>query len=297
MSLPDGELTPLTSDLEGTLFPAAADPKGTHALVIASHEGERGHRETLALVPLAGGPAVRLAPSAEAVRNPAWSPDGEWLVFESSAASFRDLYKVQRDGTGLQRLTDAPHGSFEPTVSPDGSRIAFASSRDGNAEIYVMNADGTGVKRLTDEPRDDVSPAFTADGSQVLWIRQIGASRLLHRVGVDGSHPHVIRHPDSPVVTHNFVLSPDGTHVALAEQTNARTVNVVVVRLSDRAEVAVLGGDGVDEMPAWSPDSQWVVWSAGQKDEAELWVAQRDGAHARQITRRPGAEWLPRWVP
>lgn len=296
-ALPDGALEPLETDLEGSVFPAAEDPKGTHVLVIGSQEGPAGHRETLALVPLAGGAAVRLAPPAEALRNPAWSPDGEWVAFESSAASFRDLYKVRRDGTGLTRLTEAEHGSFEPSFSPDGQHIVFASSRDGNAEVYVMKADGSDVKRLTHEPRDDVAPQFTRDGTQVLWIRQVGASRLLFRSGIDGSNPHMVRPHDQPVVTHQFVPSPDGKHVALVEQGSAKHLDIVVVDLNTKGVVGTLSAAGVDEMPTWSPDSRWIAWSAGQAGDAEVWVARFDGSHAHAVTDRPGADWLPRWLP
>lgn len=297
LRLPDGAPEELVTGLSGSVFPADVDPKGTHALVIASEGGRDHHRETLALVPLAGGSPTLLAPGAEAVRNPSWSPDGEWIVFESSAASFRDLYKVRRDGTGLVRLTDAPHGSFEPAFSPDGQRIVFASSRDGNAEIYTMKADGTEAVRLTEEPRDDTSPRFSPDGTQVLWIRQVGTSRMLFRAGLDGSHPHAVRSPDRPAVVHQFVVSPDGRHVALAEQQSADDIDIVVLELASGDVVTTLGGDGTDEMPTWSPDGQWLAWTEGRRLEADLWISRWDGTHQRKVLERPGADWLPRWLP
>ena len=93
-----------------------------------------------------------MAGPAGRIRNPAWAPDGSWLVVESDAASYRDLFRVERAGGEARRLTDAPYGSFEPSVSPDGARIAFGTSRDGNAEIWAMRADGSGARRLTTIP-------------------------------------------------------------------------------------------------------------------------------------------------
>src|SRR5262245_12568214 len=40
--------------------------------------------------------------------NPAWSPDGESLVFTSESDGQADLYRVRSDGSGLTRLTDHP---------------------------------------------------------------------------------------------------------------------------------------------------------------------------------------------
>jgi len=291
-----GKGTPLKTALSGGVFPAAADPEGTHALLIGSVDGPEGHQETLAIVPLAGGEARALAPPAQAVRNPAWSPDGQWLVFESSIDSFRDLYKVQRDGTGLTRLTEAPHGSFEPAFSPDGHSIVFASSRDGNAELYVMRADGTGTRRLTNYPKDDMAPQFSPDGQQVLFLRQVGGSKILHKVPAVGGQPVAVRLPDHPVVVHGFAIDPTGRSLAVTEQTSARELQVVVLDLATGDVRATLGGPGVDEMPAFSPDGEWVVWSSPASGDTELWRARIDGSHAQQLTSRPGADWLPRWV-
>ena len=183
-----GERTPLSLSGDAT-FPGPPDPRGTHLLIVRTEEGPEGHRETLLLAPREGGEPQVLAPSAEMVRNPSFSPDGRFIVFESSAQSFRDLYRVDRDGTEPTRLTDAPHGSFEPAVSPDGTAIVFASSRDGNAEIYRMNVDGSDVQRLTDSREDDTRPGWLPDG-RIAWLRQTGASKLVWRMDADGAHAH-----------------------------------------------------------------------------------------------------------
>ncbi len=44
-------------------------------------------------------------------RDPAWSPDGKWIAFSSNRdRAGYDLYVIQPDGTGLQRLTDGTDG-------------------------------------------------------------------------------------------------------------------------------------------------------------------------------------------
>ena len=83
--------------------------------------------------------------------DPAWSPDGATIAFESQNSTpygpVDRIFLVKVDGTGLRQLTpDTPNYSFDggPSWSPDGTRIVF--SRTGS--LYVINADGTGLTDL-----------------------------------------------------------------------------------------------------------------------------------------------------
>ena len=52
--------------------------------------------------------------------NPAWSPEGDWIVFTSERGGSADIYRVHPDGTGLERLTDNPAFDDQAAFSPDG---------------------------------------------------------------------------------------------------------------------------------------------------------------------------------
>lgn len=99
--------------------------------------------------------------------SPSWSPDGKKLVFASAAAfSFQEpsainIFVINADGTGLNRLTASPDGTTRfignvaPQWSPDGKKIAFISDREGNPDIYIMNADGSSQTRITNTISDN----------------------------------------------------------------------------------------------------------------------------------------------
>jgi hypothetical protein len=92
------------------------------------------------------------------------------IVFASNRAGDggRDLYLVNRDGSGEHRLT---FGLFAraPEWSPSGNRIAFSvMGSDGNWDIYTVAADGSNVTRLTTDPGRDDYPSWTADG-RIVW--------------------------------------------------------------------------------------------------------------------------------
>lgn len=78
-----------------------------------------------------------------------WSP-GPKIAFGGAVAGKNsyEIFVVNPDGTGLNRLTVSAKQDFEPTWSPDGSMLAFASFRSP-AGIYTMNADGSNQAFLT----------------------------------------------------------------------------------------------------------------------------------------------------
>jgi TolB protein len=77
---------------------------------------------------------------------PAWSPDGQRICFGSTRdGGSSQLYVMNRDGSGLRRLTNDRWVNTTPTWSPSGNQIAFVSDRTGSPQIYVINADGVGA--------------------------------------------------------------------------------------------------------------------------------------------------------
>lgn len=73
---------------------------------------------------------------------PAWSPDGQTVVFSREEGGNVDIYAVNVDGGNLRRLTTAPGHDTLPTYAPNGD-IIFRSARTGSWGIWKMTADGS----------------------------------------------------------------------------------------------------------------------------------------------------------
>lgn len=95
---------------------------------------EWGYRNIFTL-PSAGGPDTRLTDSAAPADGPEFTPDGEWIVFNSehgaAAPGHAQLFRMRPDGSDLTRLTSDDRVNWFPHPSPDGRHLLYISFPPG----------------------------------------------------------------------------------------------------------------------------------------------------------------------
>jgi Tol biopolymer transport system component len=111
--------------------------------------------------------------AAAALVTPSWSPDGQSLVFASiteatpAAPSQHDLWRIQVDGTGRQRLTDGVGTVLSPSFASTG-RVFFISDRSGAESVWSLSGTAAGpAQAVSPTPADGVAtPATTGRDPQ-----------------------------------------------------------------------------------------------------------------------------------
>jgi len=73
-------------------------------------------------------------PGVPALSHPAWSPDGNSIVFSGLVKGHSDLYLYDLDRKQVFPLTQDIYSDIQPAWSPDGSEIVFASDRLGDPD-------------------------------------------------------------------------------------------------------------------------------------------------------------------
>lgn len=81
-------------------------------------------------------------------RYPAWSPDGEQILFVSHRDASQEIYVMDSDGANLTNLSNHDAMDNQGSWSPDGQFIIFISDRDGPHDLWIMEADGSRQTKL-----------------------------------------------------------------------------------------------------------------------------------------------------
>ncbi len=94
--------------------------------------------------------------------DPAWRPGGNQFAFVSQEAGNDEIYVMNRDGSGMRRLTTNDwEWDKHPSYSPDGSQIVFTSNRGtGRRQTWIMDADGGNPRPLFTSSYEDYSPVW-----------------------------------------------------------------------------------------------------------------------------------------
>ncbi|WP_246365959.1 amidohydrolase family protein [Kibdelosporangium persicum] len=121
------------------------------------------------VLPATGGRARRLTDDFQDATQPAWSPDGRKLVFQSYRDGNFHLYVIDADGGTPRKLTSGAFDHREPVFSPDGKRLAFSSDRDGSYGIWLLDLASGTLTAVTTTPDEEAMPRWSPDGQRLIF--------------------------------------------------------------------------------------------------------------------------------
>jgi Tol biopolymer transport system component/DNA-binding winged helix-turn-helix (wHTH) protein len=278
-------------------------------LVSADGGGEQKHEaeqakgaQPAAFTPRAASTERKLDTGGVAARRGEvdWSPDGKFLAFAGPSG----IYLVSPEGTAVHRIIQTPAAAEDwgPQFSPDGRQLLFVRNRQVGQpdEIWIAPANGGEPRRLLSERGHITSPPqWSYDGRSAIFSSSRSGHPSLFRVSLDA--------PDS-VVAVSQAGSPSWDPAVsrrgyrLAYERLLRSLSIWQLDLSNSAEkrplLMVTSTSDTDQGPGpqFSPDGKRLAYMSDRSGTMEIWVGNRDGSNAFQLTAVGGAG-TPRWSP
>lgn len=239
--------------------------------------------------------------------QPAWSPDGEKLVYVSPCSGKNDqyprssLFMLDLDANVKTQLPTAPGGDFEPAWSPDGTKIAFTSLREDFLAIYVLNLLDQSVTRLTalSSTVQSRQPAWSPDSSQIIYTARRFSLYQIWTMAADGTNQQQLLRTGGGFSDYLPVWSPDSTFVVFSETNADASAPSSLMRF-------VLGS----ELPAqilpiplpvvdahFSTDGQWITYETSDTKNQDISIFNLSNSEPQRLTTDPAVDFDPTWRP
>jgi DNA-binding winged helix-turn-helix (wHTH) protein/Tol biopolymer transport system component len=239
---------------------------------------------------------VQLTNFADSVTQPALSVDGRMLAFVRGYSTWvgpGQIYvKMLPDGEPVQLTRDAALKT-DPTFSLDGSQIAYTTLnlKEFSWDTVVSPTLGGGDPR----PLLRNASGLTWIGPKEVMFSEIKAGVHMGIVAAEESRiggRDVYLPADEPGMAHRSYLSPDRKWVLLVEMDKDHyflPCRLVPMEGSSQGQhVGPLGGSCTSA--AWSPDGNWMYFTANPGGTSHIWRQRFPNGRLEQITSGPTEE-------
>ena len=240
----------------------------------------------------AGDPTVaeplRLTANSGSSIQPAFSPDGERIVFISDRDGNQEIYVMNRDGSGQQRLTFTNDVQEDlPSFSPDGTQILFGGTVGGYEDLYLMRSDGSQMVNLTNTPgSNEGRPHFSPSGQFILYDSDGSGNWEIYLARLEaGGLSEVLRLTQRPDFNNRLAsFSPLGDWIIFRSVVITSNDSSITLVKPDGSGLVSLSSGEMDYYPSISPDGQAILFISERDGNAEIYLMDLAGENATRLT-------------
>jgi tricorn protease len=281
----------------GKDYGTTIDSKGN--IYFISDEGNGEYN----LYTISNGKKAALTQFTTSIKRPFVSADGSKVVFEKDYQLYTyDVAskQIQKLNFGLLRNNVLPKdqefdiaGKIEAAdLSPDGKKLALVS----RGELFVADADGKFIKQIERNSDERVTEVkWLADNRSLVYNQTLGGYVNWYTIAADGTGKPKQLTSDK---RSNRILSVNKARtqgVYLSGRDEVRIMDLKTLASKTIAKDEIWGFQ--NSLPHFSPNSEYVVYTAHRNFEQDLFVYDVQGGKTLNLTNTGVTETDPYWSP
>jgi len=251
-------------------------------------------------------PARQLTNSNRSNKAPAFSPDGEKIVFVRTFHRDNKIMMIDVDGKNEVNLSiKEGYSDSNPIFSPDGTKIVF-SSRKGfssrgakspntnNAAIFEVDVDAGNRRLLYKADTEILSPNFSPDGETIIFEEKTPNGWDITAVDVDGKNRCQLT--DNDAFDGRARFSPDGKQIVFFSDRDGNC-EIYLMKADGSDQTRLTHNEAIDWMPAFSPDGNRIVFVSDRDSNEEVYIMNVDGSEQIRLTNYDNRDITPYFSP
>lgn len=261
----------------------AVSPNGKQIAYVS----KRNSTDALYLSTTDGTGEIRLSETLKP-SSPAWSADGQHILFSSMDKNVSHLYSVDADGKNQQEIASVSGRS--PALSPDGKRLLYMAGTWTETQLMICNADGSDARMLNDGKSPAWNSHWSPDGKRIAFTGRAEpkAPLSVYIMNADGTDRREVTHISADEGSAQWpVWSPDAKELAIqvSGPNHVGHLWLVDAATGEGKKLAPHSEAWVDETPFWFPDGKRIAFQSDRSGRMEIWIMNSDGSNLRQLTR------------
>ena len=247
-----------------------------------------------------------------------WSPDGKRVTFVRYKNGKYEVFTINANGTGIERITD---GNY-PAWSPDGKKIVFRKA-GADADVHVIDLLTRAITKLTEtdlaKGRDgSTAPDWSPDGKQIVFERFISREagfghKNIYVMSANGEQQRPLL-PDPPIDAWEITMrfqprwSSDGQHILFddcTQQGDVQMCKLTVLRIGGKTKVLTeiykkLGDNVLIAGHCWIRNDKAILFGLAFKDKPksdyDIYQYDLDTKVLQRLTQEALHELSPDWI-
>ena len=231
--------------------------------------------------------------------DPAFSPDGESVLFTRASGSMSHLCRVPVAGGEPRRVIyDDDTETSSGVWTPSGTEIIFRSEGYQGALLRVK-ASGGKPQPLSPGGQFGFTPSISRQGHRLVYSEETYDTdiwRLDLSPALNGKPPALTRLISSSRLEDTPNFSPDGKRIVFSSNRSGHwEIWICDSDGGNSVQLTSFGGPYITGTPRWSPDGKTIVFDSRPRGKSDILVINAESRAQQNLTADTYEDMVPSW--